>query len=157
VFAKFNAQKEAIYALYRGSRARDSNPSVIAQALEYYGQFYKTINDPGHGSRIAGPAREAELRHRRRYRIRSWPDPQPFRTAVAVVRRVQHYALDPVPAAPLQQLPHQRVGDSLRRHARSGVHVDDQPLRPTDQPLAGGVGSGQEFPQLKSGAADDFS
>jgi len=30
-------------------------------------------------------------------------------------------------------------------------------LRPTDQPLAGDVGSGQELPQLKSGAADDFS
>jgi hypothetical protein len=47
VFAKFNAQKEAIYALYRGLEGEGLEPKRIAQALEYYDQFYKTINDPG--------------------------------------------------------------------------------------------------------------
>jgi hypothetical protein len=47
VFAKFNAQKEAIYALYRGLESEGLEPKRIAQALEYYDKFYKTINDPG--------------------------------------------------------------------------------------------------------------
>jgi len=47
LFARFNAQKEAIYALYRGMAAEGLEPKRIAQALDYYDDFFKTINDPG--------------------------------------------------------------------------------------------------------------
>jgi len=47
VFAKFNAQKEAIYALYRGLESEGLEPKRIDQALRYYDEFYKIINDPG--------------------------------------------------------------------------------------------------------------
>jgi len=47
LFAKFNAQKEAIYALYRSLESEGLEPKRIQQALEYYDEFYKTINDPG--------------------------------------------------------------------------------------------------------------
>lgn len=47
VFARFNAQKEAIYALYRGLESEGLEAKRIAQALDYYDEFYKTINDAG--------------------------------------------------------------------------------------------------------------
>jgi len=47
VFARFNAQKEAIYALYRGLESEGLEPKRIAQALGYYDEFYTIINDPG--------------------------------------------------------------------------------------------------------------
>ena len=47
LFARFNAQKEAIYALYRGMAAEGLEPKRIAQALDYYDDFFKTINDAG--------------------------------------------------------------------------------------------------------------
>ncbi len=47
LFAKFNAQKEAIYALYRSLESEGLEPKRIQQDLEYYDEFYKTINDPG--------------------------------------------------------------------------------------------------------------
>jgi hypothetical protein len=47
LFARFNAQKEAIYALYRGLESEGLEPKRIAQALDYYDEFYKIINDAG--------------------------------------------------------------------------------------------------------------
>jgi len=47
LFVRFNAQKEAIYALYRGLESEGLEPKRIAQALDYYDEFYKTINDAG--------------------------------------------------------------------------------------------------------------
>jgi hypothetical protein len=47
LFAPFNAQKEAIYALYRGLERAGLEPKRVEQALDYYDQFYKTINDAG--------------------------------------------------------------------------------------------------------------
>jgi hypothetical protein len=44
VFALFNARKDAIYALYRGQEGLD--PGRVRQALEYFDEFYRTINDP---------------------------------------------------------------------------------------------------------------
>jgi hypothetical protein len=44
VLARFNEQKDSIYALYRGQAGLD--PGRVRQALEYYDQFYRTINDP---------------------------------------------------------------------------------------------------------------
>jgi len=43
LFARFNAQKDTIYALYRGQEGLE--PKRVKQALEYYDDFYRTIND----------------------------------------------------------------------------------------------------------------
>ena len=42
--AQFNAAKDSIYALYRGQP--DLEPKRVEQALSYYDEFYRTINDP---------------------------------------------------------------------------------------------------------------
>ena len=47
LFARFNAQKDTIYALYRGMAAEGLEAKRISQALDYYDEFFKTINDPG--------------------------------------------------------------------------------------------------------------
>ena len=44
VFQLFNDKKEAIYDLYRNQEGLD--PKVRDDALKYYDEFYKTINDP---------------------------------------------------------------------------------------------------------------
>jgi hypothetical protein len=46
-FGLFNARKDSIYALYRGMAAEGLEAKRIAQALDYYDEFFKTINDPG--------------------------------------------------------------------------------------------------------------
>jgi hypothetical protein len=43
VFARFNAQKDTIYALYRAQEGLE--PKRVKQALDYYDDFYRTIND----------------------------------------------------------------------------------------------------------------
>jgi hypothetical protein len=55
-FAPFNQQKDAIYALYRSMTAEGLEPKRVEQALDYYDEFYKTINDVGRVRRafIAG-------------------------------------------------------------------------------------------------------
>jgi hypothetical protein len=47
LFTRFNRQKDAIYALYRGMAAEGLEPKRIEQALDYYDEFYRTINDAG--------------------------------------------------------------------------------------------------------------
>lgn len=42
--ARFNARREAIYALYRSQGGLD--PRRLEKALDYYDEFYATINDP---------------------------------------------------------------------------------------------------------------
>ncbi len=44
VFQLFNQKKDAIYALYRNQEGL--NPKVRDDALKYYDEFYRTINDP---------------------------------------------------------------------------------------------------------------
>jgi len=44
IFARFNERKEAIYTLYRSQVGTD--PKRIEQALRYYDDFYRVINDP---------------------------------------------------------------------------------------------------------------
>lgn len=44
VLARFNERKDSIYALYRGQAGLD--PGRVRQALDYYDEFYRTINDP---------------------------------------------------------------------------------------------------------------
>ena len=45
LFAPFNQQKDAIYALYRSMEAEGLEHKRVEQALDYYDDFYKTIND----------------------------------------------------------------------------------------------------------------
>jgi hypothetical protein len=45
VFAPFNLQKDTIYAMYRAQEGLE--PGRVKQALDYYDEFYRTINDPG--------------------------------------------------------------------------------------------------------------
>jgi hypothetical protein len=47
LFVRFNRQKDAIYALYRSMEAEGLEAKRIQQALDYYDEFYKTINDAG--------------------------------------------------------------------------------------------------------------
>jgi len=47
LFVPFNEQKDAIYALYRGMEAEGLEHKRVEQALGYYDEFYKTINDAG--------------------------------------------------------------------------------------------------------------
>ena len=44
LLARFNAQKDAIYALYRDQAGLE--PKQVKQTLDYYDEFYRTINDP---------------------------------------------------------------------------------------------------------------
>jgi len=46
VFAKFNEQKAAIYALYQDEIGKLLRPQIVRETLEYFDEFYKTINDP---------------------------------------------------------------------------------------------------------------
>jgi hypothetical protein len=43
-YALFNEKKDAIYALYREQPELD--PDVLKRSLEYFDEFYQTINDP---------------------------------------------------------------------------------------------------------------
>lgn len=44
VFALFNQQRDAIYALYREQPGLD--PEIVKETVEYLNEFYDTINDP---------------------------------------------------------------------------------------------------------------
>jgi hypothetical protein len=45
VFALFNEKKDAIYALYHDQLGGLLEPRVVKQTLEYFDEFYRTIND----------------------------------------------------------------------------------------------------------------
>ena len=47
LFVPFNQQKDTVYALYRGMEAQGLEHKRVEQALDYYDDFYKTINDQG--------------------------------------------------------------------------------------------------------------
>lgn len=53
VFALFREKKDAIYALYSADDpvGRLLKPGVVKNTLEYFDEFYKTINDPKAGKR----------------------------------------------------------------------------------------------------------
>jgi hypothetical protein len=44
--ALFNAKKDSIYALYHDQIGNLLQPNIVKETLEYYDEFYKTINDP---------------------------------------------------------------------------------------------------------------
>jgi hypothetical protein len=43
--ALFNAKKDSIYALYSDQIGKLLQPNIVKETLEYYDEFYKTIND----------------------------------------------------------------------------------------------------------------
>ncbi len=45
--ARFNEKKADIYALYSDSIGKMLKPKIAQQTLEYFDDFYKTVNDPG--------------------------------------------------------------------------------------------------------------
>jgi len=45
IFAQFNSQKDAIYALYQAQQGLEAKR--VKQTLDYYDDFYRTINDAG--------------------------------------------------------------------------------------------------------------
>ncbi len=51
VFAKFNEQKEAIYALYHDDVGKLLRPNIVDETLKYFDEFYKTINNPREAKR----------------------------------------------------------------------------------------------------------
>jgi hypothetical protein len=50
-FAKFNEQKDAIYALYSDPIGKMLKPKIVEGTLRYYDDFYKIINDPRRAKR----------------------------------------------------------------------------------------------------------
>jgi hypothetical protein len=44
--ALFNAKKDSIYGLYHDQIGKLLQPDIVKETLEYYDEFYKTINDP---------------------------------------------------------------------------------------------------------------
>ena len=46
VFALFNAKKDSIYALYSDKIGALLEPKITKETLEYFDEFYKTINNP---------------------------------------------------------------------------------------------------------------
>jgi hypothetical protein len=51
VFALFRAKKDSIYALYRDPIGSLMKPDVVQESLEYFDEFYKTIDDPRRAKR----------------------------------------------------------------------------------------------------------
>jgi hypothetical protein len=47
VFALFNAKKDSIYGLYSDKVGQLMDPKIVKETLEYFDEFYKTINNPG--------------------------------------------------------------------------------------------------------------
>ena len=45
VFALFNEKKDAIYGLYSDQVGKLMRPQIVKETLDYYNDFYKTIND----------------------------------------------------------------------------------------------------------------
>jgi hypothetical protein len=45
-FALFNAKKDSIYALYRDPLGKLLRPGIVDETLQYFDEFYKTIDDP---------------------------------------------------------------------------------------------------------------
>jgi len=47
IFALFNAKKDSIYGLYSDKIGQLMDPKIVKETLEYFDEFYKTINNPG--------------------------------------------------------------------------------------------------------------
>ena len=51
VFALFNEKKDAIYGLYSDQIGKLMRPQIVKETLDYYNDFYKTINDSRRANR----------------------------------------------------------------------------------------------------------
>jgi hypothetical protein len=51
VFALFREKKDQIYALYSDPIGASMQPDVVKKTLEYFDEFYETINDPKRAKR----------------------------------------------------------------------------------------------------------
>ncbi len=60
VFALFNEQKPAIYALYSDHVGRLMNLDVARRTLEYFDDFYEMINDPRRAADLVRSCRQAQ-------------------------------------------------------------------------------------------------
>jgi len=60
VFALFNEKKPAIYALYSDHVGRLMNPDVVRRTLEYFDDFYETINDPRRAAELVRSCKQAQ-------------------------------------------------------------------------------------------------
>ncbi|MCR4342213.1 MAG: hypothetical protein NUW01_20230 [Gemmatimonadaceae bacterium] len=60
VFALFNEQKPAIYALYSDHIGRLMNPDVVRRTLAYFDDFYETINDPRRAAELVRSCKQAQ-------------------------------------------------------------------------------------------------
>ena len=60
VFALFNDRKPAIYALYSDHIGRLMNPDVVRRTLEYFDEFYRTINHPGRAAELVRSCKESQ-------------------------------------------------------------------------------------------------
>lgn len=60
VFALFNEKKPAIYALYADSLGRRLNPDVVRRTLEYFDDFYATINDPRRAADLVRSCKQSQ-------------------------------------------------------------------------------------------------
>ncbi len=60
VFALFNEQKPAIYALYSDHIGRLMNPDVARRTLAYFDDFYATINDPRRAAELVRSCKQAQ-------------------------------------------------------------------------------------------------
>ncbi|MGI9140942.1 MAG: hypothetical protein ACR2GJ_07535 [Gemmatimonadaceae bacterium] len=60
VFELFNEKKPAIYALYSDHLGQLMDPVVARRTLEYFDDFYKTINDPRRAAELIRSCRQAQ-------------------------------------------------------------------------------------------------
>ena len=60
VFALFNEKKPAIYALYSDHLGRRMNPDVARRTLEYFDDFYETINDPRRAADLVRSCKQSQ-------------------------------------------------------------------------------------------------
>jgi hypothetical protein len=60
VFALFNEKKAAIYGLYSDSLGSRLNPAVARSTLEYFDDFYETINDPRRAAALVRSCKQSQ-------------------------------------------------------------------------------------------------
>ena len=60
VFALFNEKKPEIYALYSDHVGRLMNPDVVRRTLEYFDDFYATLNDPRRAADLVRSCKQAQ-------------------------------------------------------------------------------------------------
>jgi len=60
VFALFNGKKPAVYALYADHIGQLMKPDVVRRTLEYFDEFFATINDPRRAAELVRSCKQAQ-------------------------------------------------------------------------------------------------